>query len=151
MDISRIDKIIQYALLIAGELIRTSFLWRGVYLAVSCMSRRFWPQDMGCCMDDPAEGIWQRLFNREIFSPFGLFRRQEVQFNRNSDKPLQHALFFKCVMTVYNHPTNIRGRRRRRFADVEHERDNQKGRIRCLAGRGFWAAALTGQARDQDG
>jgi len=131
-------------------LIRTSFLWRGVYLAVSCMSRRFWPQDMGCCMDDPAEGIWQRLFNREIFSPFGLFRRQEVQFNRNSDKPLQHALFFKCVMTVYNHPTNIRGRRRRRFADVEHERDNQKGRIRCLAGRGFWAAALTGQARAPD-
>jgi hypothetical protein len=62
MDISRIDKIIQYALLIAGELIRTSFLWRGVYLAVSCMSRRFWPQDMGCCMDDPAEGIWQHSF-----------------------------------------------------------------------------------------
>ncbi|MFY9149950.1 MAG: hypothetical protein WAP08_12175 [Smithellaceae bacterium] len=28
-------------------LIRTSFLCRGVYLAVSCMSRRFGPQDIG--------------------------------------------------------------------------------------------------------
>ena len=29
------------------ELIRTSFLCRGVYLAVSCMSRIFGPQDIG--------------------------------------------------------------------------------------------------------
>ena len=29
------------------KLIRTSFLCRGVYLAVSCMSRRFGPQDIG--------------------------------------------------------------------------------------------------------
>jgi hypothetical protein len=55
----------------------------------------------------------------------GLFSRQEVQFNRNSDKPLQYALFFKCVMTACNHPMNILGRHRRRFADVEHERDIQ--------------------------
>jgi len=31
----------------ARSLIRTSFLCRGVYLAVSCMSRRFGPQDIG--------------------------------------------------------------------------------------------------------
>jgi hypothetical protein len=32
---------------VAMELIRTSFLCRGVYLAVSCMSIRFGPQDIG--------------------------------------------------------------------------------------------------------
>jgi len=31
----------------ARSLIRTFFLCRGVYLAVSCMSRRFGPQDIG--------------------------------------------------------------------------------------------------------
>ena len=51
---------------------------------------------------------------------------------------------------ICNHPRNIRGRRKRRFADVEHERDNQKGRIRYLAGHGFSAAVVTGQARDPD-
>ena len=50
-----------------------------------------------------------------------------------------------------NPPTNIRGRRRRRFADVADERDHQKGRIQCLAGHGFWAAVVIGQARAPGG
>ena len=57
------------------------------------------PQDMGCCMDDPAEGIWQHSFYGEIYTPFGLFSRQVGQMNRKPDKSLQHALFFKCVVT----------------------------------------------------
>jgi hypothetical protein len=69
--------------------------------------------------------------------------------DRNSDRPIRHILFLCCqdVRIGCNHPTNIRGRRPCRFADVEHERDNQQWRIRCLAGHGFWVAALTGQAR----
>jgi hypothetical protein len=119
------------------------FVGRSILSAVLCV-KNILPQDVGCCMDDPAEGIWQHLFYREISEPLGLFSRQECQFIRNSDKPLQHALFFKCVMTVCNHPKSIPGRRRRRFAYEEDERDNQKGCIRCTAGHGFWACLPSG-------
>lgn len=35
-------------------------------------------------------------------------------------------LFLESVMTERNRPTNIRDRRRCRFADLGHERDNQQ-------------------------
>ena len=85
--------------------------WRWKYkLQRTCMPRKYWPQVCGA--DDRGKNVSWCPNYRESEPLFGHFTSHECLFGRNPDRPLLHASFWQCVMTVCIHPICIRDRRR---------------------------------------